>query len=280
MKTPSHACPRASLCAISLCFLLSHAAHADLVDGLTAYYNFDDNLIDQAHGLAGAASTVQDDLSFVDAQTGTYGAGLFGGGGYAAAGPNTGHAQTASSNDNNGFGDNITVQWWGQVANFDVGWQAGVAKGEGNNWRFHRQGGDLTMAWQGGGGDIGGGGAGPAINDGLWHHLVGTKDSVLGRVLYIDGVQVATGPAGTPMTVDNGLPMMVGENPQGNGRDWNGGIDDVAIWNRALDATEVSAIFAAGSGGTSLGTLLIPEPSTGLLSMLALGLFFVRRRKR
>ena len=266
------------ICTIAISAAAAGASQAAIIDGLTAYYNFDQNLNDSAHGLAGAASTTNDTLSYVDGHNGAYGAGLFGGGGYEATGAGTGHAETASSVDNNGTGDNITVQWWGLVGNFDVNWQAGVAKGEGNNWRFHRQGGDLTMAWQGGGGDIGGGAAGPAINDGMWHHLVGTKDSVLGRVLYIDGVQVATGAAGTPLAINDALPLMIGENPQGNGRDWNGGIDDVAIWNRALGADEVAAIFAAGQAGNSLGTL-IPEPSTGLLGLLALGLFVARRKR-
>ena len=189
-------------------FVPTHSARADLVDGLTALYDFDDNLTDLAHGLPGSASTTADDLSYVDGHSGAFGTGLFGTGGYAATGAGTGHAETPSSIDNNGTGDNITVQWWGKVGNFDVNWQAGVAKGEGNNWRFHRQGGDLTMAWQGGGGDIGGGAAGPAVNDGMWHHLVGTKDAVLGRVLYIDGVQVATGAAGTPLAINDALPMM------------------------------------------------------------------------
>ena len=107
-----------------------------IVDGLTAYWNLDNNLSDAAHGLAGSASSVADDMAFVGAHPGNYGAGLFGGAGYTAAGPNTGHAEAPHSADVWGAGDNITVQWWGRANSLDVSWQAGVAKGEGNNWRF------------------------------------------------------------------------------------------------------------------------------------------------
>ncbi|MCA9186310.1 MAG: hypothetical protein KDA99_11850, partial [Planctomycetales bacterium] len=56
-------------------------AHAGLESGLLNYWNFDDNLDDAAHGLAGSASTVADNGTF-DGTNGTdgiaYAAGLFG----------------------------------------------------------------------------------------------------------------------------------------------------------------------------------------------------------
>lgn len=229
---------------------------ADLVDGLTAYYDFDDNLIDQADALDGSASTVADNLEYVSGHPGTFGPGLFGAAGYEGFGVGGGHAETPSSVDNNGTGDAITVSWWGRTPGFTTSWQAGVAKGEGNNWRFHRNSGDDTIAWQGGGGDIQN--TGININDGEWHHFVGTKDPVAGRVLYIDGTQAATGPAGTALAIDDSLPMMVGENPGANNREWIGDIDDVAIWNRPLGSDEVTEIFEAGQAGSSLGDLLGP----------------------
>ena len=250
----------ASACALItsvLFFAYPHSSRADLVDGLTAYYDFDNNLIDQAHGETGSASMTQDDLTFAGGHSGTFGAGLFGGGGYLGSGPGTGHAEAFSSNDNNGTGDNITVAWWGRVdGGFTATWQAGVAKGEGNNWRFHRNGDTQTMAWQGGGGDISAA-AGFEVNDGEWHYFVGTKDDLNGRVLYIDGVNVATGDPGTPMDVNDGLPFMVGENPGATNRGWLGDIDDVAVWNRPLSGDEVQEIYDAGvNDSKSLGILI------------------------
>ena len=49
---------------------------------------------------------------------------------------------------------------------------------------------------------------------------------------------------------------MIGENPGARNRQWNGGIDDVAIWRRALTAEQIQAIYLAGTNGQSLGDLI------------------------
>ena len=104
------------------------------------------------------------------------------------------------------------------------------------------------MAWQGGNNDIHGG---ANVNDGQWHHFVGTSDAASNvRTLWIDGVQMASQGLTGAITSDPNLPIMVGENPQANAREWNGEIDDVAIWNRALTETEILQIFNAGQAGT------------------------------
>ena len=253
---------------------------AGVHSGITTYYNFDGNLNDSAGSLAGNANTVNDDLAPASGHPGTLGGGLFGGGSYLGSGPNTGHAEAPFSPDldggtNGGNVAAITVQWWGKVQSFDTGWQAGVARGEGSNWRFHRQGGEQTMAWQGGNNDIHGG---ANVNDGQWHHFVGTSDAASDvRTLWIDGVNMASQGLTGAITSDPNLPLMVGENPQANGREWNGEIDDVAIWNRALSESEILQIFNAGQAGTSLGA--IPEPTVGLLGLLSLGLLTIRRRR-
>lgn len=131
------------------------------------------------------------------------------------------------------------------------------------------------MAWQGGNNDIHGG---ANVNDGQWHHFVGTSDAASNvHTLWIDGVNMASQGLTGSITSDPNLPLMVGENPQANGREWNGEIDDVAIWNRALSESEILQIFNAGQAGTSLGA--IPEPTVGLLGLLSLGLLTIRRRR-
>ena len=261
--------------------LASTSAYADLGDGITVYYNFDGDLNDSAGSLPGNANTTDDNLVPASGHAGNLGGGLFGSGSYLGSGPNTGHAEAPFSPDvdggtNGGQVQAITVQWWGKANGFDTGWQCGVARGEGQNWRFHRQGSSQTMAWQGGGGDIHGG---ANVNDGQWHHFVGTSDVATNtRTLYIDGVQMASQTLGQPINSDTNLPLMVGENPQANNREWNGEIDDVAIWNRALSEAEVNEIYNAGRAGTSLGA--IPEPTVGLLGLLSVGFLALRRRRR
>ena len=57
-------------------------------------------------------------------------------------------------------------------------------------------------------------------------------------------------------------------------RDWDGMLDEVAIWNRALDANEVSALHNLGLAGQPLSS--VPEASTSTL--VCLGLLFAGRR--
>ena len=39
-------------------------------------------------------------------------------------------------------GGSMAVSAWFRIGGFDKGWQALVAKGEGNRWRVHRRGGE------------------------------------------------------------------------------------------------------------------------------------------
>ena len=50
---------------------------------------------------------------------------------------------------------------------------------------------------------------------------------------------------------------------------WDGKIDDVALWNRALDKSELQAIYANGLDGQ--GVLPVPEPTATTLLVLGLG---------
>jgi len=148
-----------------------------------------------------------------------------------------------------------------------------VASGAGNRRRFHRNGGDQTIAWPGSGSDIQN--TTVHVNDGAWHLSVGVKDAAAGRVHYIDGVNGATGPAGSALEQGT-TPILIGNNPDSTGRSWNGEIDDIAIWNRALSEAGVLQIHKAGS---ALETL-IPEPFKGILGACALSLLLIRKRKR
>ena len=54
-----------------------------------------------------------------------------------------------------------------------------------------------------------------------------------------------------------------------------GGLDEVAIWNRVLTSTEISEMYGNGRGHS-----LVPEPSSlTLLAAGGLGLWLFRRRR-
>ncbi len=99
--------------------------------------------------------------------------------------------------------------------------------------------------------------------DGLWHHIVATKDTTenaSGMRLYIDGVDVTnifqdTFVSGGGTSFDTTDPLEIGgRSGVGAPPPMNGNIDDVAIYDKELSAAEVTAIY--NSGNPRLNTLL------------------------
>jgi hypothetical protein len=141
--------------------------------------------------------------------------------------------------------DEITVAAWIKVDRLDKDWQAVVAKGD-SAWRLHRHGDKGTLAFHGNGigtEPSGSGVAGnTAVHDGEWHHAVATYDGFVAS-LYIDGaLDQSVKITGRIQT--NDYPVLIGENAQRPGREWNGMIDEVCIFRRALDANGAGALYA------------------------------------
>lgn len=155
-------------------------------------------------------------------------------------------------------GEDLSVSAWFLVPAWGKSWQAIVAKGEGNNWRVHRNGGNSNVAFAGGRADISGGGA---VADFKWHHVVAQAEFGVGTKLFVDGNQVATG-ADSNLSA-NGQPMMIGGNPDtagGNFRTLFGAMCEVAVWNRLLSPLEIKSIwnnFDGAAGGATIADLIL-----------------------
>lgn len=138
------------------------------------------------------------------------------------------------------FSEQITVACWIQVRAFDRNWNAVVTKGD--DWVLARTRDDnrvafLCLGLTGGGwpevysGDV---------NDGQWHHLAGVYDGAK-LCLYQDGDCVDSKSL-------HGLinrkwsRVLIGENGQAPDRYWNGLIDDVRLYSRALSAEEIGVL--------------------------------------
>jgi Concanavalin A-like lectin/glucanases superfamily len=84
--------------------------------------------------------------------------------------------------------------------------------------------------------------AGQGVWNGQWHNVVGTYDGSSLR-LYVDGRQVGSG---TPDTapIAYGLPtsnnLAIGDYPWCPESDFNGSIDEVKVFNRALGSQEIA----------------------------------------
>ncbi len=93
------------------------------------------------------------------------------------------------------------------------------------------------------------------VADGNWHHVAATEDrsgGATGTQLYVDGSPVAVFPAfASSNTLLNTEKLVIGaQEPAGAPTGWfNGQIDEVEIFTRALTATEVAGVWGAGAAG-------------------------------
>jgi hypothetical protein len=140
----------------------------------------------------------------------------------------------------------ITVSAWLTIRSTTTQWMCAVAKGE-NAWRlsivsydprFHF-GMTIWTAPDAFGVD---GVTAVALNE--WHHATGTFDGD-NINLYLDGLldtsTDTTEPIGT-----NGMSVLIGENPESTGRYWDGKIDDVRVYSRALTEEELALVMLGG----------------------------------
>ena len=148
-------------------------------------------------------------------------------------------------------GESFTVSAWYTAEAINKSWQCLVAKGEGNGWRVHRRGGDNPpeMTFTGGNGDVDRHNVAMTVGGDpeTWHHVAGVTDAdTQEEILYLDGEEVAR-KAGATLQ-DRGNPMRIGDNPDARNRNWQGKVDDVAVWGRALQPNEIAEIWDGGSG--------------------------------
>ena len=104
---------------------------------------------------------------------------------------------------------------------------------------------------------------------GEWVHVAGTWDGATARI-FIDGTEESSAPYSLGM-INGGAPLFIGTDELNSWGYYNfdGSIDDVYIYNRALSASEVFTLAT------------IPEPNTALLLGFGLvGLAMKRRRQR
>ncbi len=120
-----------------------------------------------------------------------------------------------------------------------------------------------------------------AFPTGPWHHLAFSADGAQLR-LYVDGKEVASSdyldviPApsvpwlsiGARLNYTDPADPASGLAPDSTSPNFMvGGVDDLALWNRGLSATEVGLIYSEGLKGTMLSSVVVPkvvvdEPST------------------
>jgi len=105
------------------------------------------------------------------------------------------------------------------------------------------------------------------VANGAFHHVAVTvvRNSATGGNLYVDGVSVLTfDPTGRPGSLTNTAEFRIGRNCPSTLADnfFNGLIDEVELFNSALSAADVLAIFNAGTAGKCKCTIICPANIT------------------
>lgn len=86
------------------------------------------------------------------------------------------------------------------------------------------------------------------LNDGNWHHILVTFDSGT-HTLYVDGTQNAQN-TGKTLAWDTGADLQFGKFYNYSGGYYDGSLDEVGYWSRALTGSEITELYNSGAGLT------------------------------
>ena len=265
--------------------LTMNAQGASIHSGLLNYWSLDESGADTASSFAESTGVTSNEGT--PNGNAAYAAGLFGSalsldgtaGTYVTVPDGPGSDAGGVANDVDRTGSDLTLSAWVQVSSFTTNWQGIIAHGEQNDYRLARRGNLNVLAYAGGTGDIQGT---TDVNDGAWHHVAAVTLNGGTTQLFIDGVLEVTGAGPASIAASNANNgagnnvLWIGGNPD-NGREFNGLLDDIAMWDRGLSAEEISTIYSQGIAGNSLAT--IPEPSSALLMLSGLFAGMIRRKR-
>jgi hypothetical protein len=198
-------------------------------EGLVAYYPLDGDVTDASGN--GHDGVIMGDPNFAEGIVGQA-LDLDGDGDYIDCGndPNFGMQET----------NQMTAASWVTIRSIPAAWSAIVAKGE-YAWRISNANLDprfhfgITI-WNAP--DTFGTDGVTAVGFDEWHHVAGTFDGA-NINLYVDGALDIGVPTTEPIGA-NEASVLIGENPESTGRFWDGLIDEVVIYNRALSDAEIA----------------------------------------
>ena len=105
-----------------------------------------------------------------------------------------------------------------------------------------------------------------SINDGLWHYCVATRAQSTGLLqLYVDGSLQATG-SGSAMSLTAPSYLRLGARQSGGGF-FNGNLDEVKIYARALGNLEIAALYADSASSVAAPTNMTASPGNAQVAL-------------
>ena len=87
--------------------------------------------------------------------------------------------------------------------------------------------------------------SGAIVDDGQWHHFATVSTPGEDAQLFVDGVLIGAG--GTSNINDTGGPLTIGSDSNSAGFGWQGGLDELGIFQEPLSANLIAAIYQLGS---------------------------------
>ncbi len=106
--------------------------------------------------------------------------------------------------------------------------------------------------------------SGSALSNSTWTYLAGTYDGSNVR-LYVNGAQANATPA-TGAIATNAFVWTAGRDANAAGNYFNGSIDEVKVFSRALSANEIKAEYDAGVAGNTAGLSFAGGVAAGVSS--------------
>jgi len=91
------------------------------------------------------------------------------------------------------------------------------------------------------------------MNNNTWYNVSAVADGAENATIYINGVAALSGPYSAGTGSEPYVTPRIGECQNISGAPFNGLIDEVQIFNRALSAADIQAIYGAGSAGVCSG---------------------------
>lgn len=277
----------ALLLAVATGILFSQGANAALI----SYYNFNE----------GSGSTFADSVRGAGGNGSLYGTYAWGTGSNAISGSSirffgpqggadivSGALTTMVSGVTTGYTlsawakFNSYTSWGSVVKNWGTGSSGGIHLGLDDNNPY------FSSYIRTGGVQTGVVASSAPLTLGQWHHILFTYDGSLQK-LYLNGAFQGSAAATGNLDISNPN-LAFGAKKSDSGSDFNsqidGWIDEVAIYNVALAAGDVSTLYTNGTNGIGAGgggSAAVPEPGQVAASLLLLGgiggYVFIKRRK-
>ena len=157
------------------------------------------------------------------------------------------NVSNASSLNING---NVSISAWVNFSNFDNDLACVMSKAGSGNGGYHIEktpGANSLSLWIENGDDGPIGVTTNVLDADTWYHIVGTNDGTTSKI-YVDGSLINSVSMGNPGGGEGDFKIGYNSDNVGSARYWHGNIDEVAIWDGALTADEITALYNTGLG--------------------------------